>query len=118
MVFELMSPEIRKQIDEMDEVIHRLERAKEALQRKIQELMALQSPIKLGDIIEWDTGKRVYRGEVQRILNEYHGYAYVCYILSKDGRYIGRARVQESNNPVLTDWRPEPATVEKDLPKK
>lgn len=62
------------------------------------------SPIQKGDLIEWDSGKRIYRGVVRSVRLDYYAkYEYQVTILSKDEKKLGIAHVKLTKNPLKID---------------
>ncbi len=99
---------VRDKVDALQKQIGILEDKRIALEREQGELQAGQSPIKPGDIIEWERRDgRALTGRVIRVWYKWDGFEYRCHILSvKDGREIGFATVETSGYPRLKDLTP------------
>lgn len=99
----VFSPAVQAQIDALEEEIHQLKRRQTLLERRIDELKAGQSPLKVGDIIVWESGKCTKRGRILSVAcNSYcRGFEYRCVILGKNDQEIGYATVGSERGPLL-----------------
>jgi len=91
----------QRKIDAINREISRLEHRKAMLERKKDEIAVGQSPIKSGDVIEWESGSRLRRGKVVTVRPGWRGFEYRCRIIAKNGRAIGWAMVNSEKYPTL-----------------
>lgn len=90
-------------VDRLNERIHELEVRQQKLRREIEEIEAGQSPIKVGDLIQWESGNRLRRGRVKSVRASWKGFQYRCHILTAAGKEIGYAEVGSDRCPVLAE---------------
>lgn len=91
-----------KQIDALTDKIDKLDRQKEIFERQIRAIECGQSPIKPGQIIEWQSGERLRRGKVISVSAcSWKGFTFRCHVLSKAGKEIGYANVDPDRFPTL-----------------
>lgn len=100
----VFSTAVRKRLDALREKQRLAEIKVRDIVRAIQELLVGQSPIGVGDRITFVSGSdRVRFGRVLAITTRYRGFEYRVAVLTKSGREIGQATVDESHHPTLMD---------------
>lgn len=92
-----LSPAWQKRIEEIDTIVRPLLAERAVLQQNILEM---KSVFKVGDIIEWDDGKRC--GQVRRIMNWTGGEPmWLVTRIRKDGSEGFDCKVRHYQGPVL-----------------
>lgn len=104
----MVDPKKQKLIDRLEADKRRLEEQIRRVDRKIVVTLAGQSPIKPGDVIEWESGKTVRRGKVLSVQFRWRtDFEYRCTVLRrKDGRVIGYANVTSDRCPTIVHKGP------------
>lgn len=94
-------PEIRDALDAIDKKIAAYNDEIEKLERTQVDLKCGISPIKPGDLINWEKRNKQYRGQVitVRLQGWNDKFYYRCIILSKNGKAVGHANVDDDDCP-------------------
>lgn len=99
----VISKVLRKKIVALEKERALIELRMKQIDEEIDDLTASESPIKVGDTIQWESrnkGGRIYKGKVVAIRTHWRdGYTYRCHILTKNGKVSGSANVDPENYP-------------------
>lgn len=97
---------VQQRVDAIEAEQRKLQDRIRSLEREKVELIVGQSPIKVGAKIKWSRGGNVERTMIGRVtqVSERHwrnGFEYRVVILSKSGKALGMANVNEEHHPEL-----------------
>ena len=102
-------PEVKAAINVLNKEKEELQDRINEIDAEISELKVGQSPIKPGDLINWFQGGRVRRGRVVKVICEWsERFRYRVHILSQANKELGTANVTEDHQPQLEETPPTP----------
>lgn len=101
---EVHSKRVRVQLDALEAKLEAAQLKVRAIERQVEELLVGQSAISVGSVIVWASANRMRRGRVLSVSTNYRGYVFRVVVLTKCGREIGNATVDEGNCPVLEGY--------------
>ncbi len=100
---QVYSKRVRSKLDSLETRKYLAEQNVRAINRQIEELLAGQSPIRVGSRITWVSANRERYGTVVAIQTVWRGFEYRVNVTTKAGRVIGSAQVSESQEPTLRE---------------
>jgi hypothetical protein len=98
---EVYTKAVRRKLDALAEKLHAAENRVRDINRQIEELIVGQSVIQPGARVVWVSGARDRYGRVLSVRSVYRGFEYRVAVLTKSGREIGTATLNESHQPEL-----------------
>jgi hypothetical protein len=98
----IYSKPVQTQLDKLEKELDSLKFKSREINRKIEQVKIGACPIKVGDIIEWESVGKLRRGRVVIVKSAWsHTFEFRVNILTKRGKAIGFANVTEKHHAVL-----------------